>query len=236
MVYRLIRFVVAIPLFALLVRPRVEGLERVPRTGPVILAANHLSLVDPVLLSAVVPRPVTYVAKAEWWTRPGLRGRAMGRFMTAIHQVPIDRSGGRAADSALAAARGVLAAGGVFGIFPEGTRSPDGLLHRGRTGVARIALATGVPVVPVGLVGTGQLLAPGSARFRRVRPTVRFGEPVVVAAEPAAGQVRAREVTDQVMAAVAALSGQRYSGTDPRIAVARTAAARRAPGTHPPAG
>lgn len=227
MFYRFLRFFIGIPVFAVLFRPRVIGLDRVPRTGPVILAANHLSLVDPVLLSAIVPRPVTYVAKAEWWTRPGLRGRATAALMTGIHQVPIDRSGGRAARGALAAAAVVLADGGVFGIFPEGTRSPDGLLHRGRTGVARIALAGGVAVVPVGIVGTDAIMAPGSTRIRRARPTVLFGEPIRVTADPSAGQVAARELTDRIMDAIRGLSGQQGDDSDARVVTARRAAAAR---------
>lgn len=217
MVYRLIRVLIAIPVLRALLRPRVRGLEHVPRAGPVILAANHLSLLDPVLLSTVVFRPISYVVKSEYFTGTGPGGRAVAAFFRAIHQVPVDRSGGRAADAALRTAAALLARGEVFGIFPEGTRSPDGLLHRGRTGVARIALATGAPVVPVGLVGTAQVLARGSARVRPGRPEVRFGPALVFGSEPdtpRSGQDRARAVTEEIMAAIAALSGQPSSRVD----------------------
>ncbi len=210
MVYRLIRLLIAVPVIRLLVRPRVRGRANVPRTGPVILVANHLSLADPVLLSTVVARPISYVVKSEYFTGPGVLGRVSEAFFLSLHQVPVDRSGGSAADSAL------LEAGGVFGIFPEGTRSPDGLLHRGRTGVARVALATGAPVVPVGLVGTDRVLAPHSTRLRLASPEIRFGTPMVFGPETDPGRERLREVTDQVMAAVADLSGQQRSDLDAR--------------------
>lgn len=219
MVYRLIRLLIAVPVIRLLVRPRVRGIVHVPRTGPVILVANHLSLADPVLLSTVVTRPISYVVKSEYFTAPGVLGRISEAFFLSLHQVPVDRSGGSAADSALATARTLLEAGEVFGIFPEGTRSPDGLLHRGRTGVARVALATGAPVVPVGLVGTDRVLAPHSARLRLSSPEIRFGAPVVFAPETDPDRERLREVTEQLMAAVAALSGQERSDLDARDVV-----------------
>ncbi len=237
MVYRLIRLLIAVPVIRLLIRPRVRGRANVPRTGPVILVANHLSLADPVLLSTVVTRPISYVVKSEYFTGPGVLGRLSASFFLSLHQVPVDRSGGTAADAALASARVLLAAGEVFGIFPEGTRSPDGLLHRGRTGVARVALATGAPVVPVGLVGTDRVLAspstriaphpgrvrpystrlrPHSTRLRLGRPEIRFGTPLVFGPESTPDRERLREVTEQVMAAVGALSGQERSDLDAR--------------------
>lgn len=216
MVYRLIRLLIAVPVIRLLVRPRVRGRANVPRTGPVILVANHLSLADPVLLSTVVARPISYVVKSEYFTGPGVLGRVSEAFFLSLHQVPVDRSGGSAADAALSTARVLLEAGEVFGIFPEGTRSPDGLLHRGRTGVARVALATGAPVVPVGLVGTDRVLAPHSTRLRLASPEIRFGTPMVFGPETDPGRERLREVTDQVMAAVADLSGQQRSDLDAR--------------------
>lgn len=218
MLYRLIRGLVAVPVIRLLVHPRVEGLANVPARGPVILAGNHVSLFDPVLVSTVVTRPIGYIVKAEFFTGTGRRGRATGAFFRGLDQLPVDRAGGSAAAAALVAAQRLLAAGEVFGIFPEGTRSPDGLLHRGRTGIARIALATGAPVVPVGLVGTDQVLAPGSSRVRLHRPTIRFGEPLVFAPESAADHDRLRAVTDEVMAAIAELSGQQRSDLDARDA------------------
>ena len=218
MLYRLIRGLLAVPVVHLLVRPRVEGLANVPRRGPVILAANHLSLIDPVLVSTVVARPINYVVKSEFFTGTGPRGRATGAFFRGIHQLPVDRSGGTASAAALTAAEQLLAAGEAFGIFPEGTRSPDGLLHRGRTGVARIALATGAPVVPVGLVGTDRVLAPRSSRIRLYRPTLRFGSPLVFPPEPGADRERLYAVTDEVMAAIAAMSGQQRDARNARDA------------------
>ena len=221
MVYRLIRVLIAVPILRMLLRPRVRGLANVPRTGPVILAGNHVSLLDPVLLSTVVSRPISYVVKAEYFTAPGPAGRALAGFFRAIHQVPVDRSGGPAADAALRTAATLLARGEAFGIFPEGTRSPDGLLHRGRTGVARIALATGAPVVPVGLIGTADVLARGSLRIRLGRPEIRFGPALIYDADADAGgagfdRVRIREVTDEIMAAIGVLSGQSSSPLDAR--------------------
>lgn len=216
MAYRLIRLLIAVPVIRLLVRPRVRERANVPRTGPVILAANHLSLADPVLLSTVVTRPISYVVKSEYFTGPGVLGRLSASFFLSLHQVPVDRSGGTAADAALASARALLAAGEVFGIFPEGTRSPDGRLHRGRTGVARVALASGAPVVPVGLVGTDRVLAPHSTRRWLGRPEIRFGTPLVFGPESNPDRQRLREVTEQVMAAVGALSGQERSDLDAR--------------------
>ncbi len=175
MAYRVLKLLLT-PIFLLLWRVRVEGAEHVPAGGPVVLAPNHVAFLDSVFLPLVVRRRVTFVAKAEYFD-----SWKTAWFFRACGQIPMRREGGSASERALAAARDVLECGGVLGIYPEGTRSPDGRLYRGHTGVARLALACRVPVVPVGLVGTDKVQRPGSnlpRPFKRV--TVRFGEPIDV--------------------------------------------------------
>jgi 1-acyl-sn-glycerol-3-phosphate acyltransferase len=183
-------------LFTLWYRPRVEGLHHVPRRGAVIIAANHLSFYDSVVIPLVVPRRVVFLAKAEYFERGLLRRW----WFRATGAVPVRRGDGPAAREALDAALDVLAAGRAFGIYPEGTRSRDGRLYRGRTGVAWLALTAGVPVVPVCLAGTGGL--PGRARV-----TVRFGPPLRLTGLAAAARDR-RAGTDEIMDAIGALSEQ----------------------------
>jgi len=186
-------------------RVRIEGREHLPRRGPVILAANHRSFLDSIFLPlATGRRRVTFVAKAEYFEQ-----RRTAWFFRAVGQIPIARSGGSASDSALLAARGVLERGGAFGIYPEGTRTRDGATHRGHTGVARLARATGAPIVPVGLIGTDEV-QPTDAKvphlFRTV--TVRFGAPITgeqVRGEPDGLALRA--LTDQVMFEIVQLCG-----------------------------
>jgi 1-acyl-sn-glycerol-3-phosphate acyltransferase len=188
---------------------RVEGHEHVPRRGPAILAANHRSFIDSFFIPLVVRPRVTFVAKREYFESWRTRW-----FFLAAGQIPMSREGGSASERALAAARAVLERGGIVGIYPEGTRSPDGKLHRGHTGVARLAFETGAPVVPVGLVGT-DAVQPIGARlprpFRRV--TVRFGRPLVPSLAHTQGSPSheaLRGFTDQVMASIAQLCGQDY--------------------------
>lgn len=191
-------------------RPTVEGTRNVPRTGGVILASNHLSFVDSIVIPACAPRQVFFLAKADYFTGTGLRGAAMRAWMTSMGMIPVERDDTRAAQRSLEIALEVLSEGKAFGIYPEGTRSRDGRLYRGRTGVAYLALEAGVPVVPVGLQGTQDIQPVGSNRFQRAHATVRFGEPMhfteAYAGVPA-GRAR-REVTDQVMAAIHELTGQ----------------------------
>jgi 1-acyl-sn-glycerol-3-phosphate acyltransferase len=200
--------------FHLLWRPRITGLEHVPATGPVILASNHLSFIDSFVIPLAVPRRVTFLAKREYFEGTGLRGMASRMFFRSI-SVPVRRGGtGRDAMDALETAQGVLEGGGAFGIYPEGTRSLDGRLHRGRTGVGWLAMATRAPVVPVALAGTDRV-QPVGARLPRVhRVRVTFAPAVdpapfiaQVAASGGAGKAR-REITDRVMDAIAAMSGQ----------------------------
>ena len=202
------------PLAKAVWRPTVIGLENVPATGPVILASNHLSFADSVVIPVVVPRKVVFLAKSDYFTGTGVRGAISRGWFTGLGMLPVDRDDSKAALASLDTALEVLGRGEAFGIYPEGTRSRDGRLYRGRTGVAHLALTAGVPVVPVGLTGT-ERLQPVGARLPRIVPiTVRFGEPIEVAGRYDGlppGRAR-REVTDEIMAAVQALSGQEPAG------------------------
>jgi len=209
--YRVSR-VLAGPVLHLLWRPSVTGGERIPATGGAILASNHLSLVDSIFLPLVLTRPVTFAAKSEYFTgtRPGQRFAAA--YMRATKQLSVDRGDTRSAQETLHAALGLLRAGELFGIYPEGTRSPDGRLYRGRTGVGWLALASGLPVIPVAMIGTDRVLPPGHSIPSLHRVGVRVGEPLTFEAyrdhRPAA-QAR-RAITDEVMKAIGGLSGQEY--------------------------
>jgi 1-acyl-sn-glycerol-3-phosphate acyltransferase len=186
---------------------RAEGHAHLPAHGPVILASNHLSFIDSVVIRFAAPRRVTFLTKAEYFAGRGLRGRVVRWFFTAVGSVPVARGQHRAAQAALDTALGVLADDRVFGIYPEGTRSLDGRLYRGRTGVAWLALTSGAPVVPVALHGTERLQPVGKRLPRPHRVTVRFGPPLRFTGDPASARAR-RVVTDEVMRGIAALSGQ----------------------------
>lgn len=197
---------------------RWRGREHLPRSGPFILAANHIAFVDPVGISMGVPHKVIFVAKTKYYSGRGIGGRALAWFLKAIGQVPIDPASATAANPAMETSRRVLAEGGVVAIFPEGTRSPDGRLYRGRTGVARLALPAGVPIVPVGVTGTREVRLPGSrSGARRGHVTITYGPPVDLT--PWRGREQDpqawREVTDLVMDRIAEITGQdradRYS-------------------------
>jgi 1-acyl-sn-glycerol-3-phosphate acyltransferase len=208
MFYTLARWIVGF-VFRVAWRPRIVGVEHVPRSGPVIIASNHLSFIDSVVIPLAVPRRVRFLAKAEYFEGRGLRGRGMAAFFHLIDAVPVRRTGNRDSMRSLESALEVLREGTAFGIYPEGTRSRDGRLYRGRTGVGWLALTSGAPVVPVALTGTDQVQPVGSHR-PRVRPvTIRFGPPVDPAgyADLPAGRAR-REITDEVMDRIAALSPQ----------------------------
>ena len=211
--YRVLAGVVP-PLAKAVWRPTVEGLEHVPRTGGVLLASNHRSFVDSVVIPVVVPRKVVFLAKSDYFEGNGVRGAAQRAWFEGLGMLPVDRDDTRAAIASLDVALEVLGRGEAFGIYPEGTRSRDGRLYRGRTGVAHLALTAGVPVVPVGLVGTEELQPVGARLPRLVPVTVRFGAPIEVADRwdgVPLGRAR-RELTDEVMAAIAALSGQEQAG------------------------
>jgi len=196
------------PLARAALRPRVEGREHVPRRGPVILAANHLAVVDSFVIPLVAPRPVAFLAKEEYFRGPGLTGAALRAGLAAVNAMPVPRGAHWAAQAALDLALEVLAQGRAFGIHPEGSRSRDGRLYRGRTGVAWLALASGAPVVPVGLIGTDRMQPIGARMPRPARITVRFGHPLWFdQPEGAAGAAR-REITDEIMTAIQTLTGQ----------------------------
>ena len=222
--YRLARWFVGL-LFRLVWRPTIEGLRNIPRSGAVIIAGNHLSFIDSVVIPLVVPRRVRFLAKAEYFEGRGLRGRGAALFFRVVDAVPIKRTGNRDALAGLDAGLDVLKEGTAFGIYPEGTRSRDGRLYRGRTGVGWLAMASGAPVVPVTLVGTDKIQPIGARlpRIRRIR--VVFHEPVDpapfiarVEAGGGAGKAR-REITDLVMDRVATASPQeRAAGYNERPA------------------
>lgn len=197
-----------VPLSRLAFRPTIEGREHVPRHGPVILAANHLSFLDSFVIPLMAPRPVVFLAKDDYFTAPGIKGWLSRTTLTGIGAVPVPRGAHRAAQAALETALGVLAEGRAFGIHPEGSRSRDGRLYRGRTGVAWLAFASGAPVVPVAVIGTDRIQPIGARLPRPGRMTVRFGAPLRFAPPTgSAGQAR-RNATDEIMAAIQQLSGQ----------------------------
>ncbi|SES14995.1 lysophospholipid acyltransferase family protein [Lentzea albida] len=196
----------------LVYRPVVEGLENIPTDGPVILAANHLSFIDSVVIPMVVPRRVSFLAKAEYFTGTGLKGSLSRWFFSSLGHVPVHRGKGRDARAALDTAAEILARGDAFAIYPEGTRSLDGMLHRGRTGVARMALESGAPVIPVGIIGTDKVQPVGS-RFPKIVPvTVRFGEPLDFSRYEGMEESLPvlRSVTDEIIYRILDLSGQEY--------------------------
>ena len=212
MLYTLTRKVLG-PVARLIYRPVIEGRENIPRTGPLLLASNHLSFVDSIVIPLVTPRRVVFLAKSEYFTGQGVRGALKRSLFTSVGSVPIQRGTAGAAQEALDSALEILNDGLAFGIYPEGTRSRDGRLYRGRTGVAWLALTAGCPVVPVGLAGT-QDIQPVGSRFPRIRKiTIRFGKPLdfsyLQGAKP--GLAR-REATDAIMAAIHELSGQELVG------------------------
>ncbi len=209
MLYLLTRTVLA-PVARLIYRPVIEGRENIPCKGPLLLASNHLSFIDSFVIPLVAPRRVVFLAKSEYFTAPGIRGLWMHWLFTAMGAVPVQRgTTGGAAQEGLDKAREVLQKGLAFGIYPEGTRSRDGRLYRGRTGVAWLALTAGCPVVPVALSGTADIQPVGSRLLRIRRITVRFGEPLDFSHLRGATPGRARrEATDAIMAAIGELSGQ----------------------------
>jgi len=196
-------------------RPRVEGLENVPAHRGAIIASNHLSVADQLFLGAVLERQLHFWAKEEYFHLPGIRGVLMKTLMQELGTIPVHREGGRAALHALDAAVPVLKAGELVGLFPEGTRSPDGRLYRGRTGVARLAMEGGVPVVPVGVTGTDKVQPKGhtipklSARGTEV--TIKFG-PLMDFSGRTDDMSSMRAITDEIMMAIQKLSGQEYTG------------------------
>src|SRR5215472_16562900 len=196
-----------------LFRPWSRGRRNVPRRGPVILASNHLSFADHFFGPLPLPRKVVFLAKAEYFNGRGIKGLLTKAFFSGVGQIPIDRTGGEASERALRSGLRVLAAGHVLGIYPEGTRSPDGRLYKGRTGVARLALESRAPVVPCAMINTREFLPPGSTRPKpRIRPGVIFGPPMEFSRYYGQESDRAvlRAVTDEIMQEIQKLSGQEY--------------------------
>jgi 1-acyl-sn-glycerol-3-phosphate acyltransferase len=195
-------------------RPWVEGLEHIPAEGPAILAGNHLSFSDSFFLPAVLDRKVTFIAKAEYFTSPGVKGKLTAAFFKGVGQLPVDRSGVRGAgEAAIRSGLEVLARGELFGIYPEGTRSPDGRLYRGKPGgLARVALRSGAPVLPVAMVDTEKIQPPGQVLPKLMRPGIRIGKPMDFSRYQGMENDRfiQRALTDEVMYEIMKLSGQEY--------------------------
>lgn len=207
----LVRFVLG-PLVRALYRPEIRGVENIPATGPVLLAPNHRAALDTGVITFTAMRQVKFLGKAEYFTGRGLRGKLMAGFLGGLGYVPVERGNAQAGLAALEAARKVLDAGGAFAIYPEGTRSLDGRLHRGHTGVAALALATGAKVVPVALSGTEDLQPEGKRIPRRAKITVTYGSPLDFSryeGQDSSPAIR-RSVTDEIMYAILELSGQEY--------------------------
>jgi 1-acyl-sn-glycerol-3-phosphate acyltransferase len=230
--------VVAGPFLHVLWRPEVTGLENIPETGGALLASNHLSILDSIFLPLVVSRPVTFAAKSEYFTGTRLVDRVTAMYMRATNQLSVDRAGARAAQAMLEAALERVNGGALFGIYPEGTRSPDGRLYRGRTGIGWLALHSGVPVIPVAMIGTDRVLPPGHRVPKLYRIQVKIGSPLTfdaLRAEGTGGRQR-RAVTDTVMEAIGKLSGQEYVPTYASVRkeeIAQEKAAQQARGRRP---
>ena len=210
--YWLFKYIFMGPLLTVLGRPKVEGLEHIPASGPVILASNHLAVADSFFLPLVVRRRITFLAKSEYFTGTGLKGAFKRWFFTVAGQVPIDRTDADSAQAALHTAQRLLAQGKLLGMYPEGTRSPDGRLYKGKSGLARLALQTRVPVIPVAMIGTDVVNPPGSKMWRFGRVTVRFGKPMDFSRFDglAGNRFIERAVIDEVMYELMKLSGQEY--------------------------
>jgi len=195
-----------------LFRPKVKGLRHVPGSGPVIIASNHLSFSDSIFMPLVVPRKVTFLAKSEYFTSPGPKGLLKKLTFIALGQVPVDRSGGRRSEAALITGLKVLAEGKCLGIYPEGTRSPDGRLYKGRTGIARLAIESGAPIIPVAMFNTEKIQPTGTVVPKVMRVEMIFGEPMYFEGDSTDLQ-HLRDVTDKIMQTIQALSGQEYVDT-----------------------
>lgn len=200
------------PVLRTLFRPWVKGLDNVPAEGPAIIASNHLSFSDSIFMPLMVPRPVIFLAKSEYFTGTGLKGRLTAMFFRLTNQLPMDRSGGAASAASLEAGMDVLTSGGLLGIYPEGTRSPDGRLYRGKVGVARLALAAGVPVIPVAMIGTDKVQPIGKRLPSIRRIGMIFGEPLDFSRYHGMAEDRLiqRSVADEIMYELMRLSGQEY--------------------------
>ena len=209
-IYWALKNVLLGPAITRIFRPIHEGAEHVPDEGAGIVASNHLSFADWLFMPLALDRRITFVAKSDYFTRAGIKGWAQKRFFAGTGQVPIDRSGGRVSEGALRAGLKVLQRGELFGIYPEGTRSHDGRLYKGRTGVARLALLSGARVIPSAIIGTDIIAPPGKVLTKIVSPTVKFGRPLDFSRYKGMSEDRfiLRSITDEIMYAIMELSGQ----------------------------
>jgi 1-acyl-sn-glycerol-3-phosphate acyltransferase len=210
--YWFLKFLAIGPVVNLVFRPQAEGTGRVPATGAAILASNHLSAADWIFMPLSLKRRVTFLAKAEYFTGRGVKGFFQRAFFSGAGQVPIDRSSASAAEDAIQTGLRILHEGKLLGIYPEGTRSPDGRLYKGKTGVARMALEAGVPVIPVAAIGTNKLNPIGSRMWRPHHVHIRIGEPLDFSryAGMAGDRFIERSMTDEIMYTLMELSGQTY--------------------------
>ncbi|MGH3863887.1 lysophospholipid acyltransferase family protein [Actinokineospora sp.] len=212
MVYWLVKWVFLGPLLRLFFRPKIEGAENIPADGGALLASNHLAVSDSFFLPLKVSRRVTFPAKIEYFTAPGIKGKLKKLFFTGVGQIPIDRSGGSAAQAAIGTGVRLLREGHLMGIYPEGTRSPDGRLYKGKTGIARIALQAGVPVIPVAMFGTDKANPIGSKMWKPYPIRIKVGKPLDFSRYEGLEGDRfvERSITDEIMYALMELSGQEY--------------------------
>lgn len=225
MFYTLMKSLAGPPL-KVMFRPWVRGADNVPAEGGAILASNHLAVIDSFLLPLFLRRKIRFIGKAEYFTGTGIKGRLKAGFFKGVGTIPVDRGGGGAGEAALRTGLGVLQEGGLFGIYPEGTRSPDGRLYRGKTGVARLAIESGVPVIPVAMIGTDEAQPIGTVIPKPKRIGIVIGEPLDFSRYAGMGSDRLvlRSVTDEIMYAIMELSGQEYVDVYAATAKARLAA------------
>ncbi|MCL3862173.1 1-acyl-sn-glycerol-3-phosphate acyltransferase [Actinotalea sp. K2] len=226
MFYWLMKRVLAGPLLRGMFRPWVRGMENIPTEGAAILASNHLAVIDSFVLPLILSRKIRFIGKAEYFTGTGIKGRLTSGFMRGVGTIPVDRGGGKASEGALRTGLAVLEAGDLFGIYPEGTRSPDGRLYRGKTGVARLALESGAPVIPVAMIGTDVAQPIGTVMPKPMRIGIVVGAPLDFSRYKGMENDRfiLRSVTDEIMYALMSLSGQEYVDIYAATAKARIAA------------
>ena len=212
MLYWVLKWIVVGPWLRVLFRPWTDNMDAIPVEGPAILVSNHLSFSDSFFLPLVTKRRITFLAKQEYFTGKGIKGLISKAFFTGVGQVPIDRTSGRAAEAAITTGVRILDEGKLLGIYPEGTRTADGRLYRGKTGVARMALEAGAPVIPVAMIGTYEIQPPGRIRPSIKRVGIRFGDPLDFSRYEGLESDRfvLRSVTDEIMYALMELSGQEY--------------------------
>jgi 1-acyl-sn-glycerol-3-phosphate acyltransferase len=228
--YYVLKYVLLGPLLRLFFRPRIEGLEHVPDEGPAIIAGNHLSFSDHFLMPAMLKRRITFLAKKEYFTGPGVKGRLTAAFFRSAGQIPVDRTGKEAGQAAIREGLGVLRKNELLGIYPEGTRSHDGRLYKGKVGVAVMALKAQVPVIPCAMIGTFEAQPPGKVIPNLHPVVIRFGKPLDFSRYAGMENEKAilRAVTDEIMYAILSLSEQEYVDEYAAVAKAQQAEAKRA--------